>query len=224
MYGVGNPRDTLIALGDTIVEASMSHRCRYFEIYAYRDIIKDLWMADKRVFWKVAPKPSMQDSMYFSDFWGKYSCSERKDHFNATFQTSLNEKELAFDAADIIKVGKDIFLRKSQTANFMAAQWLRREFPHLRVHFTVHKNDYSRHYDEHFITIRPPTQGSEGIVILNVNYPPTESVMQLWKSNNWKVLETNIEPPTPGCVLTKWNGLALNSLSLSPKCVLIEES
>lgn len=138
MYGVANPRDTVIALGNTIVEASMSHRCRYFENYAFRDMIYDWWRRDKRVLWKVAPKPTMADSMYDHDFWHKLSCEEREEKFNRTFKTSLNETEIAFDAADIIKVGKDIFIRKSQTANYAAAQWLRREFPHLRVHFTIH--------------------------------------------------------------------------------------
>jgi len=39
MYGVANPRDTILILGNTIVEAPMSHRSRYFESYAYRDVL-----------------------------------------------------------------------------------------------------------------------------------------------------------------------------------------
>jgi N-dimethylarginine dimethylaminohydrolase len=40
MYGVANPRDCVLILGNTIVEAPMSHRCRYFESYAYRDCLQ----------------------------------------------------------------------------------------------------------------------------------------------------------------------------------------
>lgn len=69
-------------------------------------------------------------------------------------------------------MGKDIFIRKSQTANQKGAEWLRREFPHMRVHFTVHEGDYSRHYDEHMLALRPPTAGSEGLVVINKDYPP----------------------------------------------------
>jgi glycine amidinotransferase len=74
---------------------------------------------------------------------------------------------MAFDAADILRVGKDIFLRRSQTANHLAVDWLRREFPNLRVHMTHHKDDYTRHNDSYFIPLRPPTPGSEGICLLN---------------------------------------------------------
>lgn len=49
MYGFGNPRDTIIVLGDTIVEAPMSHRCRYFENYAFRDLILNWWEKDPKV-------------------------------------------------------------------------------------------------------------------------------------------------------------------------------
>lgn len=71
MYGFGNPRDTIIVLGDTIVEAPMSHRCRYFENYAFRDLILNWWEKDPRVQWKVAPKPTMADSMFDGSFWNE---------------------------------------------------------------------------------------------------------------------------------------------------------
>jgi hypothetical protein len=55
----------------------------------------------------------MADSMYNKGFWYELAPKEREDLFNSTLECSLNETEMAFDAADIIKVGKDIFLRKS---------------------------------------------------------------------------------------------------------------
>jgi glycine amidinotransferase len=51
----------------------MSHRSRYFESYAYRDIIMDFWKRDKRVLWKSAPKPTMADSMFNKDYFYKWT-------------------------------------------------------------------------------------------------------------------------------------------------------
>ena len=85
MYGTGNPRDTVIIMGNTIVEAPMSHRCRYFENYAFRDLINTWWESDQRIGWKVAPKPSMSDSMFDSSFWGELTSEEREERFNRTF-------------------------------------------------------------------------------------------------------------------------------------------
>lgn len=55
----------------------------------------------------------MSDTMYNSDFWLAMNHEEREAYYNQTFNTSLIEEEMAFDAADIIKCGKDLFLRKS---------------------------------------------------------------------------------------------------------------
>ena len=68
-YGTANPRDPLLILGNTVVEAPMSHRSRYFEVYSYRDIVQDLWNRDTSIKWIAAPKPSMAKSMYNNEFW-----------------------------------------------------------------------------------------------------------------------------------------------------------
>jgi hypothetical protein len=41
---------------------------------------------------------------------------------------------MAFDAADLMRYGKDVFVRKGQSCNNKGLTWLRREFPHLRFH------------------------------------------------------------------------------------------
>jgi len=146
----------------------MSQRCRYFEIYNYRPFIYDLMKKDRNFRWLSAPKPTMSDKMYNLEFWYNMDDKQRNDLYNATFETSLNEEEMAFDAADIIKCGKDLFLRKSQTANNLSLWWLRSNFPEFRIHLTHHFNDYTRHNDCELIPLRPPTSGSEGIVLMNV--------------------------------------------------------
>jgi glycine amidinotransferase len=108
----------------------------------------------------------MADSMYNMDFWNNWDHDKREEHYNQTFETSLLDKEIAFDAADVCRVGKDLFIRRGQTANHLALEWLRREFPDLRVHMTHHKDDYTRHNDSLLVPIRPPTPGSHGIALM----------------------------------------------------------
>lgn len=106
------PRDTVITLGNTILEASMSFRCRQFENFAYRDICMDLWRRDKRVQLKAGPRPSCRDSMYDSDFVHNHTHDEKNALFNEKYAGSLNDSEIAFDAADMMRIGKDVFIRK----------------------------------------------------------------------------------------------------------------
>src|ERR1700678_609035 len=60
----GMPRDGLIVVGDTIIEAPMSWRCRYFEADAYRSLIKDYFRRGAR--WLSAPLPQLTDNLYES--------------------------------------------------------------------------------------------------------------------------------------------------------------
>lgn len=77
---------------------------------------------------------------------------------------------MCFDAADLLKFGKDILVRKGQSCNNLGLKWLRREFPNYRFHQEILFNDYTRHADEAIIPICGPTQGSPGIAFLHQEY------------------------------------------------------
>ena len=68
--------------------------------------------------WKAVPKPTMKDSMYNLEFfkYGK-SFEERMKMYQEGGFTTLINKEVAFDAADLFRFGKDILVRKGQTCN-----------------------------------------------------------------------------------------------------------
>ena len=57
------PRDTIITIGNVIIEATMSRRARYLEYLGTRDIVRHLYRNDPNMLWKAAPRPSMNDSM-----------------------------------------------------------------------------------------------------------------------------------------------------------------
>jgi glycine amidinotransferase len=223
-FGTACPRDVVITFGNTILEAPTSSRVRYFESCYYRPLINKFWESDKRIHWKTAPQPTCGDSMYELGYW-------KQDHdvidarfANSGYKTALNETEVAFDAADIMRMGKDIFYKKGPSANNKGIEWLRREFPSLRFHAVHFPADNSPHLDVDLIPMRPPSSGSDGVVLINQNFPPLESEMKIFKDNDWKPLwcpapVTNCVSPVAICS----PNLNMNLLSISDHCCIIEE-
>merc|ERR1719393_640987 len=221
------PRDSMITLGNTILEATMSKRSRYFEHLAMRDISLKLWQRDpERIRFLACPKPSMADSMYNLDFFN-LSDEERFKRMRS-YEFCVNEKEPVFDAADITRVGKDIFVQKSMVTNDSGIQWLAAHFPELRVHAMHFPYDlYPSHIDCTFVPLRPPSKdgGDGGLVLINPERPPLESEAELWKKNGWKFLNApmpaQLDRP-PFSQSSYW--LSMNLLSISPTTMVIEEN
>jgi hypothetical protein len=109
-------RDTVITVGNTAIEAPMSRRDRYHEVEALRKILRDLWREDPGMLWKAAPKPSMADHMYDQSWWN-WTLDERREHMHK-YQYCITNEEPCFDAADITRCGKDIFVQTSMTSNY----------------------------------------------------------------------------------------------------------
>ena len=103
------PRDTFSILGNTILEAPMSWRCRYFESSVYHQPLLKLWNLDNNCRWVQPPKPLMTDNLYNLQF--PLDINSRKPYID-NYQYILNETEIVFDAADIIRCGKDLFMQK----------------------------------------------------------------------------------------------------------------
>ena len=56
------PRDSIMTVGDQIIETPMAWRCRYFEWTAYRSIMKDYIKAGGK--WTAAPRAVMSDELF----------------------------------------------------------------------------------------------------------------------------------------------------------------
>ena len=227
-FGLSCPRDVLITLGDTVVEAPTSIHTRYFECEYYKPLLYSLWTRDSNMKWLQPPKPtcSLTHMFHDVDHWEKISTNDyNKSLFvKSGFKTNLNENEIAFDAADLIRMGKDVFYKKCASANNQGLYWLRRTFPHLRFHMMHFPTDGSYHLDVSLIPLRPPTSGSHGLVLLNQNYPPLASEMKLFIDNDWRPIWaplpcTSEVPPFALCTAN----LSTNLLSLNDHCVMIEE-
>ena len=86
------PRDIALICGETIIETPMTFRSRQNEVNAYKSIFIDYFKHGAK--WISAPKPLLLDEMYSL---GSHQ-GER-----------LNNHEPVFDAANVVRAGKDIF-------------------------------------------------------------------------------------------------------------------
>lgn len=215
------PRDVVITVGNEIIEAPMSRRARYFEHLAYRDLIRSYWLADKDMLWTVAPKPSMADSMYRQVFWG-LSLEERHGRMHS-FEFCVRQDEIVFDAADVVRFGRDLFVQESMTTNRLGIAWLRRHLEPrgLRVHAVHFPLDFfPSHIDCTFVPLRP------GLVLTNPDRPLKEDERRLFSDNDWELVDAP-QPTTQDdgmptyCQSSKW--LSMNVLSISPTTVVCEE-
>ena len=68
MFGCMPPRDVLLTVGNEILEATMSYRCRWFEYLCYRPLLKKYYNSDPNMRHESAPKPRLTDADYRKDY------------------------------------------------------------------------------------------------------------------------------------------------------------
>lgn len=112
------PRDCLLVIGETIIEAPMPVRSRYTEIFPYRTLLREYFESGAN--WFAAPRPQLLADNY---------------KFTSTGPV-LAETEPLFDAANVIRLGSDVFFNVSNTGNRFGATWLSKV---LGADFRVHE-------------------------------------------------------------------------------------
>jgi glycine amidinotransferase len=198
------PRDVLLVVGDELIEAPMPWRCRYFEINAYRRLLKAYFAAGAR--WTSAPKPQLADELY-DDSW-----SDPEE--GGPMRYALTEFEPAFDAADFSRCGRDIFYQRSNTTNALGVAWLRRHLEgRCRLHELAVEDTRPMHIDATFVPM------AAGRVLVNPERLP--DVPDMFR--RWEVL---VAPPPSGPIeprfLMSSRWISMNLLSLDSERVLVE--
>ncbi|WP_079144291.1 amidinotransferase [Streptomyces agglomeratus] len=149
------PRDSLLVIGDEIIETPMAWPCRYFETHSYREILKDYFRRGAR--WTAAPKPQLTDELFEADF--------RVPEAGEPMRYILTEYEPVFDAADFVRAGRDLFVTRSNVTNRMGIEWLRRHLgPGYRIHEVESRSRTPMHIDTTFLVLSP------GKVLINPDY------------------------------------------------------
>jgi glycine amidinotransferase len=204
LYGA-MPRDVMMVIGDKLIEAPMPWRSRYFEIHAYRSLIKEYFHAGAQ--WIPAPKPQLCDELYNY----QYEEADRDEEFNS----SLTEFEPVFDAAEFTKCGRDIFVQQSHVTNKFGIEWVRRCLGNeYRIHELKFKDQSAMHIDATFVPLAPGK--------LLIHREKVEKVPEMFKS--WDVLkapESCIPDSHPLYMSSK--GVGVNLLMLDEKRVIVEK-
>jgi glycine amidinotransferase len=198
------PRDVLIVLGDVILEAPMSWRSRYFEFIPYHNLCKEYFRRGAK--WVAAPKPRMTDALYNWDY-------KRGEEY------VLTEHESVFDAADMTRCGKDIFIQLSNVTNRSGVEWLERHYgDKYTFHPLLFADDRAVHIDCTFVPLAP------GKLLVNPDRPIKEMPAMFAKAG-WDILEcprTLMSPSDPKFKWGKW--FHMNCLNLDEKRVIVEQS
>jgi glycine amidinotransferase len=132
-------------------------------------------------------------------------------------RTILTEFEPLFDAADVIKCGRDIFMAQSSTCNRSGIDWLQK---HLGDEYLVHEvevfDTHPMHIDATFYPLAPGK--------LLINPERIRTLPEVFKGSGWEILECP-KPNMPDDHLmytcSKW--LNMNVLMLDKERVLVSK-
>ena len=140
------PRDVLMVVGEQIIECPMAWRSRYFENFAYRSLVKEYFHGGAK--WTAGPKPELTDAQY-DPRW-------MDDAEKSAGSLVLTEYEPTFDAADFIRLGRDIVGQKSNVTNDFGIEWLRRCLgDEYRIHVLEFNDSHPMHIDATLLPLAP---------------------------------------------------------------------
>jgi len=222
MFGCMPPRDLLLTVGNEILEATMSYRSRWYEYLCYRPLLEQYFKEDPNFLFSAAPKPRLNEETYKKDFWENWKSLSEEEKWKKAEECDWipTEKEPLFDAADVIRCGKDLFVQKSMVTNEAGIDWLRRHYPDHRVHKVCYRELTPWHMDTTIVPLRP------GLVLFNpVRTPLEEAQRELFEKNDWEIIEgpaTLLDKKRPMTFCSIW--LNINLLVLDPKTVCVEAS
>ena len=182
-FDIYNVRDLHIVFGNTLVTSAPSSRFRLFESFALQDLFYEHFF-DQGFRWIQAPVPKLRGN-YLHEIKGPRSEIEAtEDRLHRELSAGLgevfhrlDENEIIFDAANIIRIDQDLLFLVSSTGNRKAAAWLQSVLgPDYRVHVT---DTYrSSHLDSTILPLKP------GVALLNgarVSEDTVPEVMKSWK-------------------------------------------
>ncbi|MEA5504478.1 inosamine-phosphate amidinotransferase 1 [Halotia wernerae UHCC 0503] len=157
------PRDVLLTIGSNIIECPMALRSRYFESFAYHHLLLEYF--ESGAHWISAPKPQLLDDTY---------------NIRPVSTSILNNKEPIFDAANVIKMGRDILYLVSCSGNMQGFKWLERLLgKEYRIH-AISGVYEGTHIDTTITLVRP------GLVVLCPERISKDKVPDVFKG--WDII------------------------------------
>ena len=196
------PRDILLVIGDQVIETPNVIRSRYQEAFSYRRLMMEYLESGAK--WFSAPKPMLMDTLFDVDL---EKPAPRND-------------EPAFDAANVLRLGRDLIYLVSSTGNEMGGRWLQTILgDDFRVHF-LKDVYYGSHIDSTFVALRP------GLMLCNPGRLNDDTLPDILKQ--WEIIYS---PPMANTdrfdddylsrsIGSKW--IDMNLFSINPELVVVD--
>lgn len=178
-----NARDLHLVVGNTVIESPSHNISRFYEATAMYDIWYEYFEHGFR--WISGPKPKIENKVYhpyFRDENERELTEEDLRHQELADGRieklhKLSNNEILFEAANTLRMGKDLLYLISSSGNLKGAQWLQSILgDDYRVH-TTDKIYRSSHIDSTVLCLKP------GLVMLNSKRVNQNTVPELFK--NW---------------------------------------
>lgn len=220
-FGCMPPRDCLLTMGSTLLMAPMSFRSRYFEYLAFHDLAREYFESDPKCLIEQAPRPRLADESFRMDYVEAYEHLSDEETMARSLRKEYStlETDILFDAADVMRLGKDIFVQHGLTTNLAGIRWLKRRFEPqgYRIHTLSFEDNHPIHIDATFCPLRP------GLMLLNPHRPLFDGQREIFEKNGWEIIEAARpahDTPPPLCYSSVW--LSMNTLMLDQKTVCVE--
>lgn len=166
-----NMRDLHLVVGDTVVESPSQERHRYFEAMGLYPIWYKYFKQGFR--WVCGPKSRLP-----GDHMVVYTADGKDGYDDGQKYVKLTEDEILFEAANTVRMGRDLLYLVSRSGNKLGAKWLQSVLgDEYRVH-TTSEIYRSSHIDSTVMCLSP------GLVLLNatrVNEKNCPPVLASWK-------------------------------------------
>jgi glycine amidinotransferase len=197
------PRDLTLVVGRAIIETPSVARARYFEVLGLHPLFNR--KLKEGAIWFSAPRPRLDEALFEWDESGR---------------PLLGETEPIFDAANILRLGKDIFYQVSRSGNETGLCWLRSTLA-LLGDFRVHplRGIYGNtHIDSTIAFLRP------GLLLLNPARISPDRVPQALRG--WDIIWCPPPQPAPLPSLhplsEEW--ITMNLLMVRPDLAIVDHS
>jgi glycine amidinotransferase/scyllo-inosamine-4-phosphate amidinotransferase 1 len=195
------PRDITLIMGSVIIETPSPMRARYFENFGTRDLFQSYLLSGAH--WLSAPKPRLADDLFALDAEGL---------------PVLGEQEPVFDAANVLRIGRDVIYQVSRSGNELGMRWLESTLQligDIRVHPIRNVYGYT-HIDTTITLLRP------GLVLLNPARITAETIPQPFRG--WDILWSPPIRDIPTVVRHPLSApwLGMNLLMVSPELAIVD--
>ena len=213
-YTGAMPRDGLLSVGNTLVEAPFAWGCRRNEIkLGYSEILNELSQSGSSRICR-APQINGADTIYNKN--GKESTQN-----NGTSHWVANNSRPAFDAADFMRFGKTIIGQMSHVTNRKGFEYLQAVIPEgYTVEVLDTTDEHAMHIDATLLPLR------KGVMIYHPERVNEQTLRRHAVFTDWELYAYPFAQPSrsssspPLYMCSPW--LTLNALSIDEKTIVLE--